>query len=126
MSTSPRKGKNKNSSVTEETGSLELLQTVDLPDSIGGPGACTFRSVRCVGHCGNPQYTLKPVSRYHPCNDDVVYTVINASPPRERGRKTPARRGYILKWNSQTWTVDKHKKVGDKGLTAFDIRSVKF
>lgn len=50
MSTSPRKGKNKNSSVTEETGSLELLQTVDLPDSIGGPGACTFRSVRCVGH----------------------------------------------------------------------------
>ncbi|KAL9712802.1 hypothetical protein Ac2012v2_004039 [Leucoagaricus gongylophorus] len=106
MSTSPRKGKNKNSSVTEETGSLELLQTVDLPDSIGGPGACTFRSVR-----------------YHPCNDDVVYTVINASPPRERGRKTPARRGYILKWNSQTWTVDKHKKVGDKGLTAFDISS---
>ena len=67
---------------------------------------------------------VKASSRYHPCDDDVVYTVINASLPRGPGHKTPARRGYILKWNIQTWTVEKHKKVGDKGLTAFDIRSV--
>ncbi|KAF5364005.1 hypothetical protein D9756_000539 [Leucocoprinus leucothites] len=106
MSSSPKKSKSKNKTktITEKTESMELLQTIELPSSTGGPGACTFRSVR-----------------YHPSNDNVVYTVINTSPPRERGRKTPARQGYILKWNALTWTVEKQKKVGDKGLTAFDI-----
>ncbi|KAF9452062.1 hypothetical protein P691DRAFT_795693 [Macrolepiota fuliginosa MF-IS2] len=103
---SPKKGKGKgkaNKSV-ETLGSLELVRSVDLPSNLGGAGACTFRS-----------------ARYHPSDDDTLYTVINTSPPRARGRKTPARQGYVSKWNTQTWTVEKQRKVGDKGLTTFDV-----
>ncbi|KAJ3575159.1 hypothetical protein NP233_g1273 [Leucocoprinus birnbaumii] len=103
-SSKKNRSKNKAGSSTGKMGTLELLQAIELPSSLGGSGACTFRS-----------------ARYHPSNDSVMYTVINTSPPRERGRKTPARQGYVLKWNTQTWTVEKQKKVGDKALTAFDV-----
>ncbi|KXN86365.1 Guanine nucleotide-exchange factor SEC12 [Leucoagaricus sp. SymC.cos] len=103
---SPKKGKGKNKSnkSSKEEEGLQLVQSIDLPKSIGGPGTCTFRSVR-----------------FHPLDDNVAYTVINTSPPRERGRKMSARQGYVSKWTTQTWTVEKQKKIGDKGLTAFDV-----
>ncbi|EKM80201.1 hypothetical protein AGABI1DRAFT_57743 [Agaricus bisporus var. burnettii JB137-S8] len=86
----------------ERAKALELSHTVDLPHNINRP--CTFRSVR-----------------FHPHESDILYTVINTSSPRERGRKSPPRQGYISRWNPRTWTVERQKKVGDKALTAFDI-----
>lgn len=68
--------------------------------------------------------SVSHLPRYHPSNDDVLYTVINTVPSRERGRKAPARQGYVSKWDTQSWAVEKQKKVGDKGLTAFDVRFV--
>lgn len=100
---------------------LELVRSVDPPSTIGSP--CTFRSVRFVRPVSAASNVLsRSFPRYHPSDDGVLYTVINTSPPRERGRKTPLRQGYISRWNTQTWTTEKQKKVGDKGLTAFDIR----
>jgi prolactin regulatory element-binding protein len=32
------------------------------------------------------------------------------------------RQSYICLWNTETWVVEKVKKVGDCGLTCFDVR----
>lgn len=53
-----------------------------------------------------------------------MYTVINTSPPRTRKTKTPLRQAFVCRWNTESWTVDKTRKVGDRGLTCFDVRFV--
>ncbi|EAU84276.2 hypothetical protein CC1G_01272 [Coprinopsis cinerea okayama7 len=103
---SKKKGKNKTSTVNGEKqapSSLTLKKTVDLPSSLVGEGA-TFRSIRI-----------------HPSNDKVAYTLINTVPPRSRSKKTASRQGYAVKWNTDSWTPEKSRKIGDKGVTCFDI-----
>lgn len=60
--------------------------------------------------------------RYHPLDDKIIYTVINTSPPRTRKTKAVSRQAFICKWEANSWTVEKFRKVGDKGLTCFDVR----
>lgn len=57
----------------------------------------------------------------HPTNPDVAFTLINTNPPRSRQKKTASRQGYAVKWNAKTWTFEKSRKIGDKGVTCFDI-----
>ena len=33
-----------------------------------------------------------------------------------------SRQAYICIWNTETWVIEKIKKVGDRGLTCFDVR----
>jgi prolactin regulatory element-binding protein len=114
------KGKGRAKLSGEATQTLELTRTVDLPLNVST--SCTFRSVRFVSSFNVVACRPPPVLRFHPHESDILYTVINTSSPRERGRKTPPRQGYISRWNTRTWTVERHKKVGDKALTAFDTR----
>jgi len=80
---------------------LVLRKTVEVPAVVGAGG--TFRSIR-----------VRPDGK-------VAYTLINTVPPRTKSRKSATRQGYIVNWNAESWTVDKSRKVGDKGLTCFDI-----
>ncbi|KAG5635779.1 hypothetical protein H0H81_010139 [Sphagnurus paluster] len=74
---------------------LELLQTVEVPASVGGVAAgATFRAA----------------------------SVINVSPPRNRKGSSSSRQSFICKWNAKTWMTDKTRKIGDRGVTCFDIR----
>ncbi|KAF8076223.1 WD40 repeat-like protein [Lyophyllum atratum] len=100
------KGKAKKTKSTKQSGfsTLELQHTVEVPTAIGDAAVGTFRS-----------------ARYHPTDSDVLYSVINTSPPRTRKTKTPPRQAFVCKWNTQTWAVDKTRKVGDRGLTCFDV-----
>jgi prolactin regulatory element-binding protein len=59
--------------------------------------------------------------RMHPTNPDVAFTLINTNPPRSRQKKTASRQGYAVKWNTKTWAFEKSRKIGDKGVTCFDI-----
>jgi len=99
-SKSKRKGKQKAKPLPE----LELLQTLDLPSSLGGATGSTFRA-----------------ARYHPHNDKVLYTVTNTVPLRSRTKKTIPRQAFVCKWSTESWTVDKVRKVGDRGVTCFDV-----
>ena len=60
--------------------------------------------------------------RYHPQDQRILFSVINCFPPRKRQTRTVTRHAYICKWNTETWVVEKTKKVGDRGLTCFDVR----
>ena len=60
--------------------------------------------------------------RHHPRDQRILFSVINSVPPRTRKTKTVTRRAYICMWNTETWDVERIKKVGDRGLTCFDIR----
>ena len=60
--------------------------------------------------------------RHHPQDQRILFSVINSVPPRTRKTKTVTRRAYICIWNTETWDVERIKKVGDRGLTCFDIR----
>ncbi|GBE79367.1 WD40 repeat-like protein [Sparassis latifolia] len=82
---------------------LCLLKTVDRPNLPGKDAGGSFRSVR-----------------YHPLDENTLYTVINTIPPRTRTKSTP-RRAFICKWNAETWEVIRSRKVGDRGLTCFDV-----
>ena len=53
----------------------------------------------------------------------MIYTLVNAVPPRTRTKSSP-RRAFVCKWNADKWEVTKMRKVGDKGVTCFDVRSV--
>ncbi|KAF8165170.1 WD40-repeat-containing domain protein [Crassisporium funariophilum] len=105
-SSSNKKGKKKlqasGNDSTEELPILEQQRTVDLPSSTGE--GSTFRS-----------------ARYHPQDQKILYTVVNTVPPRTRKTKSASRQAFICKWNTDTWTVEKTKKVGDRGLTCFDV-----
>ncbi|KAF8974375.1 WD40 repeat-like protein [Flammula alnicola] len=103
---SPKKGKKKSkaSSTThsEKLQSLELEKTVELPSSTGE--GSTFR-----------------VARYHPLDPQTLYTVINTTPPRSKKTKGATRQAYVCKWNTNTWAVEKSRKVGDRSITCVDI-----
>ncbi|KAJ7368124.1 WD40 repeat-like protein [Mycena albidolilacea] len=97
-----KKGKQKeNATAISE---LELLRTIDPPAAVSGASGSTFRA-----------------ARYHPEKPGVLYTVGNTIPGRSRTRKAPPRQAYVCKWNTETWAVDKVRKVADKGLTCFDV-----
>jgi len=82
---------------------LKLLRTVDRPTLPGKYSSSTFRAVR-----------------YHPNDDKVLYTVVNTTPPRTRTKASP-RCAFVCKWNTETWQVTRLRKVGDKGVTCFDM-----
>ncbi|THH01859.1 hypothetical protein EW026_g907 [Hermanssonia centrifuga] len=82
---------------------LDLVKTVDRPTLPGQDGGSSFRS-----------------ARYHPLDSKVLYTVVNAVPPRNRTKNSP-RRAFVCKWNTEKWEVAKLRKVGDRGLTCFDV-----
>lgn len=60
--------------------------------------------------------------RYHPQDRRILFSVINSVPPRTRKTRTVTRQAFICIWNTETWVVEKTKKVGDRGLTCFDVR----
>lgn len=92
-----KKGKEKENSVL----TLEDPTVIERPKLPGGETG-TFR-----------------VARYHPHTSRIFYTVINTTPPR--GAKSSQRKAYIIRWNVDQWKTERIKKVGVKGLTAFDV-----
>jgi len=102
-SASPAKRRKKlKADPSEKVPSLSLQKSVELPTSIGE--GKTFRA-----------------ARYHPQDQQILFSVINSVSPRTRGTRTVTRQAYICKWNTETWVVEKTKKVGDRGLTCFDV-----
>jgi len=60
----------------------------------------------------------------------MLYTVINTSPRRARQTKSTTRPSFVVKWSipdtdnkdkENKWEAVKVRKVGDKGITCFDI-----
>ncbi|KAG7097133.1 hypothetical protein E1B28_004511 [Marasmius oreades] len=98
---SSKKGKQKAQSI--EAAALELERTLELPSSLRGSSGGSYRSVR-----------------QHPTIPEVMYTVVNTAPARTRSKSTP-RQGYICKWNTKNWTMEKSRKVSDRGLTCFSL-----
>jgi len=90
------------SGFTEKPQVLQLQNKVNLP-SMTGEGS-TFRA-----------------ARHHPLDEHVIYTIINVSPPRSKKSKSTTRHAYICKWNTDTWTMQKSRKVGDRGITCVDL-----
>lgn len=86
-----------------ETGSLKLERTIGIPEVVKATGERTFRAARFDR------------------DEKYLFTVINAVGPRKKNAKNASRQSFICRWDIETWTVDKHKKVGDRGLTCFDI-----
>ncbi|KAF8525358.1 WD40 repeat-like protein [Gautieria morchelliformis] len=80
---------------------LSLLRIVDPPTSPAQ--GLTFRA-----------------ARFHPIQPETMYTVLNASPPRVRGKPSP-RPAYICMWDTNTWQMIKMRKVAEKGVTCFDV-----
>ncbi|KAK7061573.1 WD-repeats-region domain-containing protein [Favolaschia claudopus] len=101
---SPSKNKKKGKQKAAALSELELLQTVDSPAAVSGSTGSTFRA-----------------ARFHPENSEILYTISNTVPGRSRTRKAAPRQAYVCKWNTKTWAADKVRKVGDKGLTCFDV-----
>ncbi|KAJ3853001.1 WD40 repeat-like protein [Lentinula lateritia] len=97
---SKKKGKQK---VSTSLPSLVCERVVDIPSSLGGPSGSSFRA-----------------AKIHPTLGTILYTVANTIPNRSRGKST-ARQAHVLKWNTENWTVDKIRKVGDRGITCFSI-----
>lgn len=102
------KGKSKakkGKSATRQTSlHLELMKTIELPATLGAAAGGTFRAVR-----------------YHPLDSKIIYTVVNTSSPRSRKSKTTPRQAFVCKWNTDTWTVEKTRKVGDRQITCVDV-----
>ncbi|KAF5322709.1 hypothetical protein D9619_000869 [Psilocybe cf. subviscida] len=99
---SSKKNKKTTQKVNGTRQSLNLVQTLNLPSTTGE--GSTFRA-----------------ARYHPLDHRVLYTIVNTSPPRSRKSKTTSRQAFVLKWNTVTWTLEKMRKIGDRGVTCFDI-----
>ncbi|KIM46008.1 hypothetical protein M413DRAFT_425727 [Hebeloma cylindrosporum] len=107
LSSSPKKSKKKSNKTTtdglaQKLQVLALQNKVELP-SFTGDGS-TFRA-----------------ARYHPLDERFLYTVINTTPPRSKKSKGTARHAYICKWNTDTWAVQKSRKVSDRGVTCVDL-----
>ncbi|KAF5393724.1 hypothetical protein D9757_000170 [Collybiopsis confluens] len=92
-----KKGKQKVSS--DLLPALIRERVIDSPPSLSG----TFRAAKT-----------------HPSLENTLYTAINTTPSRARGKSTP-RQAYVSKWNTDTWTVEKTRKIGDRGLTCFSV-----
>ncbi|KAJ2916522.1 hypothetical protein MD484_g3936, partial [Candolleomyces efflorescens] len=100
----PPSSKGKQKGKSKSTGpALPLLNTVNVPSDAFGEGS-TFRQIKL-----------------HPLDETVAYTVINTNPPRSRQKKSVSRQGFITKWNIKSWSVEKSRKVGDKGVTCLDL-----
>ncbi|KAF9004776.1 hypothetical protein BDQ17DRAFT_1424609 [Cyathus striatus] len=99
---SPSKKGKKKTFDTSKTVSLELKTKVDIPKSLGD--SSIFRSLK-----------LSPI------DPNVAYTVVNTTLTRSQRGKSVARPGHVCKWNIDSWTMEKSRKVGDKGITCFDI-----
>ncbi|KAH9843963.1 WD40 repeat-like protein [Rhodofomes roseus] len=102
----PSEGKSEKAAGKEKANALpalELLETVERPTLPGDNAGSSFRSVR-----------------YHPQDEKVLYTLVNAVPPRTRTKSSP-RRAFVCRWNTEKWEVTKLRKVGDKGVTCFDV-----
>ncbi|KAF7355163.1 WD-REPEATS-REGION domain-containing protein [Mycena sanguinolenta] len=97
-----KKGKQKESAAV--LSELELLRTVDAPAGAIGSTGSTFRA-----------------AKFHPEKPEILYTVSNTIPARSRTKKAAPMQAFVCKWNTATWNADKVRKVGDKGLTCFDI-----
>ncbi|KAH9927127.1 WD40 repeat-like protein [Epithele typhae] len=82
---------------------LELLRTVDRPTLPGKDISSSFRA-----------------GRFHPSDENVMFTVSNTIPPRTRTKSSP-RRAFVCRWDTQTWTVTKTRQISDRGVTCFDI-----
>ncbi|KIJ56638.1 hypothetical protein M422DRAFT_22792 [Sphaerobolus stellatus SS14] len=67
-----------------------------------------------------PELTFR-AARYHPTDPNVLYTVLNTSPRRVRGKATPSRQAYVCSWDVKTWSVLNIRKVSEKAATCFDI-----
>ncbi|KIK65426.1 hypothetical protein GYMLUDRAFT_70536 [Collybiopsis luxurians FD-317 M1] len=98
---SKKKGKQKASSNMLPT--LTRERVVDMPPSLTGSSGSSFRA-----------------AKVHPTLENILYTAVNTTPSRGRGKSTP-RQGFVSKWNTDTWTVEKTRKIGDRGLTCFSI-----
>jgi len=83
---------------------LKLLKAFTRPDVSGE---------------GFERTTLR-ACRFNPVMEDTIYTVSNTVPIRTKGRSKP-KQGYICKWDASTWTIAKVRKVGEKGITCFDV-----
>jgi len=83
--------------------SLELKKTIDIPDVMKAMGNCTFRAVR-----------------FHP-SERYLFTVLNGVATRSNKSRNPSRQSFICRWDTETWIVDRQRKVGDRGVTCFDI-----
>jgi prolactin regulatory element-binding protein len=113
-----KKGKQKSKSQSEPE--LELLQTIELPALPGGAEGASFRA-----------------ARFHPHTPTTLYTILNTTPPRTRKTKTTTRPAFVVKWSvsapaditdvddekdkESVWEVGKVRKVGEKGVTCFDV-----
>ena len=122
---SPKKKKKKSKANTgglsEKVSSLILKKSVPLPSSTGE--GSTFRAARYILLLFRLRTCLLLLFvRHHPQDQRILFSVINSVPPRTRKTKTVTRRAYICTWNTETWDVERIKKVGDRGLTCFDIR----
>ncbi|KAH9071675.1 WD40 repeat-like protein [Lactarius deliciosus] len=92
-----KKGKEKENAVLK----LENPTVIERPKLPGGETG-TFR-----------------VAKFHPHDSGIFYTAINTTPAR--GAKASQRIAYLVRWNTDGWKVDRIRKVGVKGLTAFDL-----
>lgn len=36
----------------------------------------------------------------------------------------PPKQGYVCRWDTETWEVTKIRKIGERGITCFDVRYV--
>ncbi|KAL5527611.1 hypothetical protein ACEPAG_6412 [Sanghuangporus baumii] len=98
-----RKAKEDSKAIVKE---LELLNSVERPALPGLDGVAT----------------VYRAARYHPSAKDVAFTVLNTtSGPRIRGSKTKPKQGYVCRWSTDSWKVVKSRKIGEKGITCFDV-----
>ncbi|KAI0033803.1 WD40 repeat-like protein [Vararia minispora EC-137] len=130
-STRAEKGEIYDASWAED--SLALATTSNLfiypiftPDGKGkekDTGAFTFYDPKVIDMPklpGGVQGVFR-ISKYHPLDQSIFYTVINTVPDRKAKGKAAARQAYIARWNAQKWKVEAIRKVGDKGITTFDV-----
>ncbi|TCD66822.1 hypothetical protein EIP91_000900 [Steccherinum ochraceum] len=82
---------------------LELLSTIDRPTVPGSDAGSSFRA-----------------ARFLPEDPKVLYTVVNTVAPKKAKKNAP-KRAYICKWDTDTWTMKKFRKISDRAVTCFDI-----
>ncbi|TFY75347.1 hypothetical protein EWM64_g8665 [Hericium alpestre] len=100
----PEKSKGKGKDKQDPHIHLEVTRTIDRPKLPGGETGGSFRA-----------------ARFNPVNPRIFYTIINTTPSRKRGAKSVPRQAYIVRWNAETWKVERIRKVGEKGVTVFDV-----
>ncbi|KAF9651281.1 WD40 repeat-like protein [Thelephora ganbajun] len=89
---------------------LEAIKTVPVPPIPDVGGKSTFRR------------GLNAPLRFHPSDENILYTVSNTTASRAKARsKVTPRQAYIYRWDVSSWKVTKSRKVSDKGATCFDV-----